>query len=138
MPPIEGRLIQTWMYERTHLDDNHYSHPIDFVPLVDLNLKKVSPTAGRRPCLFSLGACMHDAYIVMDDAFIFGTACMSLCSLPGELAPPSAVQQLGKLPVTPQQWQQEQDFIYAGCTYVPKLSSAYDAPKEWWVSRWCR
>lgn len=41
MPPIEGRLIQTWMYERSHPDDNHYSHPIDFVPLVDLNLKKV-------------------------------------------------------------------------------------------------
>ncbi|BDA50132.1 Primary amine oxidase [Coccomyxa sp. Obi] len=41
MPPIEGRLIQLWMYERTHLDDNHYSHPIDFVPLVDLNLNKV-------------------------------------------------------------------------------------------------
>lgn len=43
MPPIEGRLIQTWMYERSHPDDNHYSHPIDFVPLVDLNLKKVNP-----------------------------------------------------------------------------------------------
>lgn len=41
MPPIEGRLIQTWMYERSSLEDNHYSHPIDFVPMVDLNLKKV-------------------------------------------------------------------------------------------------
>ncbi len=40
MPPIEGRLIQTWMYNRSHPDDNHYAHPIDFVPLVDLNLKK--------------------------------------------------------------------------------------------------
>lgn len=56
MPPIEGRLIQTWMYERTHLDDNHYSHPIDFVPLVDLNLKKVSPSAELWPCLSDLGA----------------------------------------------------------------------------------
>ncbi len=41
MPPVEGRLIQTWLYERSHPDDNHYSHPIDIVPLVDLNLKKV-------------------------------------------------------------------------------------------------
>ena len=41
MPPIEGRLIQTWMYNRSHPDDNHYAHPIDFVPLVDLNLRKV-------------------------------------------------------------------------------------------------
>lgn len=45
MPPIEGRLIQTWMYNRSHPDDNHYAHPIDFVPLVDLNLRKARALA---------------------------------------------------------------------------------------------
>lgn len=29
------------MYLRTHPDDNHYAHPIDFTPVADLNLKKV-------------------------------------------------------------------------------------------------
>ena len=28
-------------YQRTHADDNHYAHPIDFVPIVDLNSRKV-------------------------------------------------------------------------------------------------
>lgn len=28
-------------YQRTHADDNHYAHPIDFVPIVDLNAGKV-------------------------------------------------------------------------------------------------
>ena len=41
MPPLDGRLIQLWLYGRSHPDDNHYSHPIDIVVLVDLNLKKV-------------------------------------------------------------------------------------------------
>ena len=41
MPPLDGRLVQLWLYGRSHPDDNHYSHPIDIVVLVDLNLKKV-------------------------------------------------------------------------------------------------
>lgn len=42
MVPCEGRLIQLWMYNRNgHPDDNHYAHPLDFIPVVDLNLKKV-------------------------------------------------------------------------------------------------
>ena len=41
MPPLEGRLVQLWLYGRSHPDDNHYAHPIDIVVLVDLNLKKV-------------------------------------------------------------------------------------------------
>lgn len=43
MPPLEGRLVQLWLYGRSHPDDNHYAHPIDIVVLVDLNLKKVGP-----------------------------------------------------------------------------------------------
>ena len=44
MVPCEGRLIQLWMYSRNgHPDDNHYAHPLDFIPVVDLNLKKVRP-----------------------------------------------------------------------------------------------
>ena len=45
MPPLEGRLVQLWLYGRSHPDDNHYAHPIDIVVLVDLNLKKVPPTS---------------------------------------------------------------------------------------------
>lgn len=42
MVPCEGRLIQLWMYYRNgDPDDNHYAHPLDFIPVVDLNLKKV-------------------------------------------------------------------------------------------------
>lgn len=42
MVPCEGRLIQLWMYYRNgDADDNHYAHPLDFIPVVDLNLKKV-------------------------------------------------------------------------------------------------
>eukprot|EP00884_Botryococcus_braunii_P003392 jgi/Botrbrau1/13053/Bobra.0187s0015.1 len=40
-PPVDGRLIQTFMYLRSSPDDNHYAHPLDFVPVVDLNLRKV-------------------------------------------------------------------------------------------------
>lgn len=42
LPPFEGRLIQTFMYARVgSVNDNAYAHPIDFVPIVDLNLHKV-------------------------------------------------------------------------------------------------
>ncbi|DBA72671.1 TPA: putative terpene-alkaloid biosynthetic cluster [Trebouxia sp. C0005] len=42
MVPCEGRLIQLWMYYRNgDPDDNHYAHPLDFIPVVDLNLRKV-------------------------------------------------------------------------------------------------
>ncbi|KAI3429769.1 hypothetical protein D9Q98_010082 [Chlorella vulgaris] len=42
LPPMAGRLIQTFMYQRGgSLDDNHYAHPLDFVPIVDLDKGKV-------------------------------------------------------------------------------------------------
>lgn len=41
-PPVEGRLIQTFMYLRSCAEDNHYAHPLDFLPVVDLNLCKVA------------------------------------------------------------------------------------------------
>lgn len=41
-PPFGGRLIQTFMYTHgSSAEDNAYARPIDFVPIVDLNLKKV-------------------------------------------------------------------------------------------------
>lgn len=44
MVPCEGRLIQLWLYYRNGSpDDNHYAHPLDFILVVDLNLKKVWP-----------------------------------------------------------------------------------------------
>lgn len=44
MPPEHlkhRRLIQTFMYVRAFEMDNAYAHPLDFVPVVDLNEKKV-------------------------------------------------------------------------------------------------
>lgn len=40
-PPVEGRLIQTFMYLVSSPDDNQYAHPLDLVPLVDLNKGEV-------------------------------------------------------------------------------------------------
>lgn len=36
-----GKLIQLFMYFRTEPNDNHYAHPLDFTPIVDLYQKKV-------------------------------------------------------------------------------------------------
>jgi primary-amine oxidase len=41
---VPGRLVQTFLYHRQYgegLEDNHYAHPIDVVPVVDLNARKV-------------------------------------------------------------------------------------------------
>jgi primary-amine oxidase len=35
------RLCQLFMYTRAFEDDNHYAHPLDFVPIVDLNEERV-------------------------------------------------------------------------------------------------
>ena len=42
-PPLEGRLIQCFLYTRTPgmPDDNHYAHPLDMVVNLDLNSRKV-------------------------------------------------------------------------------------------------
>lgn len=56
MVPCEGRLIQLWMYYRNGSpDDNHYAHPLDFIPVVDLNLKKVSC---KQESYMALGCCL--------------------------------------------------------------------------------
>ena len=50
---VPGRLIQTFLYERRYgdaMEDNHYAHPIDILPVVDLNAKKVVAIHGlERP-----------------------------------------------------------------------------------------
>lgn len=49
LPPIPGRLVQCFLYERKYgdgLQDNHYAHPIDIVPVVDLNARKVVTIGG--------------------------------------------------------------------------------------------
>ena len=51
---IPGRLVQTFLYHRQYGDemqDNHYAHPIDILPVVDLNARKVVKIGGldRRP-----------------------------------------------------------------------------------------
>lgn len=63
MVPCEGRLIQLWMYYRNgNPDDNHYAHPLDFIPVVDLNLKKVCTPAmqylGSQNSGFCILACI--------------------------------------------------------------------------------
>lgn len=39
LPPTKAirRLVQTFLYYRADLDDNHYAHPLDMLPIVDLN-----------------------------------------------------------------------------------------------------
>ena len=39
---LAGGLIQCFMYLRSRPGDNHYAHPIDFTPVVDLTAGKVS------------------------------------------------------------------------------------------------
>ena len=41
-PPLEGRLIQCFLYTRTPgmAEDNHYAHPLDMVVNLDLNSRK--------------------------------------------------------------------------------------------------
>ncbi|KAL4418888.1 hypothetical protein ABPG77_010057, partial [Micractinium sp. CCAP 211/92] len=41
LPPLGGRLIQTFLYRRSSAADNQYSKPLDAVPIVDLDLAKV-------------------------------------------------------------------------------------------------
>lgn len=48
---MQGRLIQLWMYKRSSPNDNHYAHPLDFVPFVDLNKRKVCPRMQQRHTL---------------------------------------------------------------------------------------
>jgi len=38
---VAPRLVQTFLYLRHDADDNHYAHPIDLLPVVDLNARKV-------------------------------------------------------------------------------------------------
>ncbi len=41
-PPLEGRLIQCFLYTRTPgmAEDNHYAHPLDMVVNLDLNSRR--------------------------------------------------------------------------------------------------
>lgn len=42
-----ARLVQTFLYRRDCDGDNHYAHPIDLLPIVDLNARKVVAIEGR-------------------------------------------------------------------------------------------
>lgn len=47
--PPPRRLVQTFLYHRqygTNLEDNHYAHPIDILPVVDLNSRSVVAIQG--------------------------------------------------------------------------------------------
>lgn len=46
---IPGRLVQAFLYYRLHgegMEDNHYAHPIDIVPVVDLNTRRIVTVNG--------------------------------------------------------------------------------------------
>jgi primary-amine oxidase len=46
---VPGRLVQTFLYHRQYgdgIEDNHYAHPIDILPVVDLNARKVVKIEG--------------------------------------------------------------------------------------------
>mmetsp|Transcript_2244 Transcript_2244/g.3852 ORF Transcript_2244/g.3852 Transcript_2244/m.3852 type:complete len:706 (-) Transcript_2244:194-2311(-) len=38
---IPPRLVQTFLYRRHDAEDNHYAHPVPFLPVVDLNAEQV-------------------------------------------------------------------------------------------------
>ncbi|CAN0232551.1 unnamed protein product, partial [Ectocarpus sp. 4 AP-2014] len=38
---LPARLVQTFLYMRDDADDNHYAHPLDMLPVVDLNAQQV-------------------------------------------------------------------------------------------------
>lgn len=46
-PPLDGRLIQCFLYTRTPgmAQDNHYAHPLDMVVNLDMNTRKVPSLA---------------------------------------------------------------------------------------------
>ncbi|RCK55453.1 Peroxisomal primary amine oxidase [Candida viswanathii] len=67
------RLQQALMYWRSDEDDSHYSHPLDFCPIVDMNAGKVifiDIPARRRP----LSKNKHSSYHPKHIAEKFGTA----------------------------------------------------------------
>lgn len=46
---VPARLVQTFLYHRQYgqaLEDNHYAHPIDILPVVDLNARQVVHIGG--------------------------------------------------------------------------------------------
>jgi primary-amine oxidase len=46
---VPARLVQTFLYYRAYgdgMEDNHYAHPIDIVPVVDLNTQKLVTVHG--------------------------------------------------------------------------------------------
>ncbi|KAI8989332.1 copper amine oxidase [Pilobolus umbonatus] len=45
----EKRMMQAFMYMRTCEDDNQYAHPLDFVPIVDVNEMKVIDIEYMKP-----------------------------------------------------------------------------------------
>jgi len=52
--PMPRRLVQTFLYQRMQgdgLEDNHYAHPIDILPVVDLNARELVHIEGldRQP-----------------------------------------------------------------------------------------
>jgi Cu2+-containing amine oxidase len=64
------KLIQLFMYFRTEPNDNHYAHPLDFTPIVDLYQKKArarreAPCSVQwsRPWRSCSGSCRVDSVV---------------------------------------------------------------------------
>ena len=58
------KLIQLFMYFRTEPNDNHYAHPLDFTPIVDLYQKKVTIqstalTMTSARCMYAISLSSH-------------------------------------------------------------------------------
>lgn len=43
---LPSRLVQTFLYLRDDADDNHYAHPLDILPVVDLNSETIITIEG--------------------------------------------------------------------------------------------
>ncbi|CAN8064892.1 unnamed protein product [Agarophyton chilense] len=67
-----ARLVQTFLYKRVHPVDNHYAHPIDILPVVDLNLKTVVTVEGvqRSPPLLPSAAVNYHPDLLKDNDYL--------------------------------------------------------------------
>ncbi|KAI0562514.1 amine oxidase [Gracilaria domingensis] len=70
-----ARLVQTFLYRRDHPVDNHYAHPIDILPVVDLNLRTVVSVEGveRAPPLLPSSAVNYHPDLLQNNDYLAST-----------------------------------------------------------------
>ena len=72
---VPGRLVQTFLYHRQFgdgLEDNHYAHPIDVLPVVDLNARTVITVQGvdRTPPKLSTASVQYHRDLLSTNSYL--------------------------------------------------------------------